>query len=121
MINGVLRLLETLAFTFIGPMVFPRIFGAHAWGGWELPFRWTMWPLSMGWAWLAVVFGAFGIVHIVLGWGLSERKTWARPLGLVLGFLALFRVPLGTALGIYTLWVLLPEPSRREYAQFAVA
>jgi hypothetical protein len=32
-----------------------------------------------------------------------------------MGFLALLRFPLGTALGTYTLWVLLPEPSGREY------
>ena len=121
MINGVLRLLETVAFTLIGPLLLPRIFGAHAWAGWDFPFRWSMWPFSMGLVWISVLFGAFGIVHLVLAWGLSERKTWARPLGLVVGFLALLRFPLGTALGIYTLWVLLPEPSRREYDQFAVA
>ena len=120
-INGVLRLLETFALTFIGPILLPRVFSSHAWAAWGDPFRWTMWPFSMGFAWLAVLFGAFGLVHLVLAWGLSERKTWARPLGLVVGFLALLRFPLGTALGIYTLWVLLPEPSRREYDQFAVA
>jgi hypothetical protein len=36
-------------------------------------------------------------------------------LGIVVGFLALLRMPFGTALGIYTLWVLLPESSGREY------
>jgi len=46
---------------------------------------------------------------LVLAWGLFEREPWARFLGLALGFLALLRFPLGTALGIYTLWVLLPE------------
>jgi len=121
MINGVIRLLEAFAFSFVGPVIFPRIFGGHAWGGWDFPLRWAMWPFSMGIAWIAVLFGAFGLVHLVLAWGLSERKTWARPLGLVIGFLALFRFPLGTARGIYTLWVLLPEASRREYEQFAVA
>ena len=120
-INGVLRLLETFAFTFVGPLLWPRILGAHSWSEWGFPFRWTVWPFSVGFAWLAVLFGAFGLVHLVLAWGLSERKTWARPLGLAVAALALFRFPLGTALGIYTLWVLLPEPSRQEYDQFAVA
>jgi hypothetical protein len=36
-----------------------------------------------------------------------------------LGFLGLVRFPLGTALGIYTLWVLLPEESCREYDRLA--
>jgi hypothetical protein len=40
-------------------------------------------------------------------------------LGVVIGFLALLRFPLGTALGIYTLWVLLPEESGREYDRLA--
>jgi hypothetical protein len=119
-INGALRLLETFAFTFIGPILLPRIFGTHSWFGGDFPFR-GFWPFSMGLAWISVLFGAFGLVHLVLAWGLSERKTWARPLGLIIGFLALLRFPLGTALGTYTLWVLLPEPSAREYAQMAVA
>jgi hypothetical protein len=37
--------------------------------------------------------------------------------GLVLGFLALLQIPMGTALGTYTIWVLLPESSRAEYEQ----
>jgi hypothetical protein len=42
-------------------------------------------------------------------------------LGIVLGFLVLIRIPFGTALGIYTLWVLLPESSAREYDAMAGA
>ena len=49
------------------------------------------------------------------GWGLLQRESWARILALVVGFLALLNVPLGTALGIYTLWVLLPGQSDQEY------
>ena len=40
----------------------------------------------------------------------------ARVLALVLGFVSLFtNIPFGTALGIYTMWVLLPADSEREY------
>lgn len=49
------------------------------------------------------------------GWGLLQREPWARMLTIVLSFLSLFNVPLGTALGIYGLWVLLPAESEREY------
>jgi len=66
-----------------------------------------------------VVLALFGVLHLVLAWGLFEREPWARFLGLVLGFLALLRFPLGTALGIYTLWVLLPETSGKEYDRLA--
>ena len=53
------------------------------------------------------------------GWGLLRRQPWARILTIVLSFLALFHIPLGTALGIYSLWVLLPAQSEREYEQAA--
>ena len=48
-----------------------------------------------------------------------RRQPWARVLGIVVGFLALIRIPFGTALGIYTIWVLLPESSAREYDAMA--
>jgi hypothetical protein len=40
---------------------------------------------------------------------------------LVLGFLVLVNVPIGTAIGIYTLWVLLPSQSEAEYRELSVA
>jgi hypothetical protein len=47
---------------------------------------------------------------------LLQREPWARTLAVVLGFVSLFfNVPFGTALGIYTLWVLLPAESDIEY------
>jgi hypothetical protein len=55
------------------------------------------------------------------GWGLLHRKPWARMLTIVLSFLALFNIPLGTALGIYSLWVLLPAESEREYERAALS
>jgi len=60
-----------------------------------------------------------GIASIVAGWGLLERAPWARILTVVLAFLALLRFPFGTALGIYSLVVLFPEPSRIEYERLA--
>ncbi len=55
------------------------------------------------------------ILGIIAGWGLLERKPWARALAIVFGCLALFSFPLGTALGIYTLWVLASSDSGRQY------
>ena len=117
-INGILRLLEVCTFTFIGHAILPGIFGPRHFGDFG-PFR--FFPFSFGMGWIAVTLAVFGLLHLTLAWGLYERKTWARPLGLVIGFLALLRFPLGTALGIYTIWVLLPEPSAREYQQIARA
>lgn len=72
--------------------------------------------LAFGAAWAAF----FGIVELVLAWGLNDRQPWARILAIVIGFLALLRPPVGTALGIYTLWVFLPASSAPEYDQMAL-
>ncbi len=62
---------------------------------------------------------AGGVLGIVTGWGLLERQSWARMLAIVLGCFSLVEMPLGTALGIYTLWVLLPAQSEQEYRQIS--
>ena len=62
-----------------------------------------------------IVMLAAAAVGLAAGWGLLERQPWARILALVLAFLNLLDLPFGTALGVYTLWVLLPAESEREY------
>jgi glucose uptake protein GlcU len=54
----------------------------------------------------------------IAGWGLLHREPWARLLTVVLGFLALIHIPFGTALGVYTLWVLLPAKAEEEYENY---
>ena len=60
-----------------------------------------------------------GALGFLAGWGLLQREHWGRTVALVVGFVSLFNVPLGTALGIYTLWVLLPTQSDDEYREMA--
>ena len=63
---------------------------------------------------------AGGVLGIAAGWGLLDRQAWARTLTIVLAcFALLLFVPFGTALGIYTLWVLLPAQSEEEYRQIS--
>jgi len=66
--------------------------------------------------WLVLVKAAIGFVA---GWGLLQHEEWARVFALVVGFVVTLNVPLGTALGIYTLWVLLPAKSEQEYRELA--
>ena len=68
-----------------------------------------------------MMLGASGILGLIAGWGLLNRQPWARTLAIVLGFFALFHFGVGTALGIYTLWVLLPAESAQEYQRTARA
>lgn len=54
-----------------------------------------------------ILFVALALPGVIAGYGLLKRKPWARVLTLVLGVLNLFSFPIGTAVGIYTLWILL--------------
>ncbi len=47
----------------------------------------------------------FSIPAIIGGIGLLNNKSWALTLLLVLGCFKLFSFPIGTAIGIYTIWV----------------
>ena len=120
MISGILRLMGIGWMMIVGKMFFPFMRG---WGGtvvWPVGGRWGLdIPFMGGLFSLGIVLAFFGVLHLALAWGLFEREPWARFLGLALGFLALLRFPFGTALGIYTLWVLLPEHSGHEYERLA--
>jgi len=56
-----------------------------------------------------------GTGGVCVGLGLMQRRPWARAAALILGVLAIFHPPFGTALGIYTLWVLLADEHGNEY------
>lgn len=51
-----------------------------------------------------------GIPKIIGGLGLQKRKEWARILLMIMSFLSLLNIPLGTALGIYSIiYLMKPE------------
>ncbi|HEV2963616.1 MAG TPA: hypothetical protein VG649_17445 [Candidatus Angelobacter sp.] len=56
-----------------------------------------------------------GIVGVAAGYGLIQRAPWARITTIVLAFIAMLNVPFGTALGIYTVWVLLSPGADTQY------
>lgn len=60
-----------------------------------------------------------GIGGIGVGLGLKQHQPWARIVAIILGVLALFHPPFGTALGVYTLWVLLADDGGHEYHYLA--
>ena len=69
---------------------------------------------------VAIFILAKACLGFIAGIGLLQQQHWARMVALVVAFLSLFNIPLGTALGIYTLWTLLPAESEREYEQLAM-
>jgi hypothetical protein len=65
---------------------------------------------------LAIIAIVWGVAHISVGLPLRRRRHWARLVALVLGALDLLLLPYGTALGCYTLWVLLNEEGKKLFA-----
>ena len=55
------------------------------------------------------------IPGIIAGIGLFKRKEWARILTLILSVLDLFNIPLGTAVGIYSIWALVQTDVVEEF------
>jgi len=67
---------------------------------------------------IAVFMAVLAAPGLLAGFGLLARKNWGRILAIILGCLHLLEVPIGTALGVYTLWVLTHEdvgPLFRSY------
>ncbi len=67
---------------------------------------------------IAMTVVASGLA-LLTGYALVTRKPWGRVLAIVVGILALLKIPFGTALGIYTLWVLASGVSGMEYDAIA--
>jgi len=68
---------------------------------------------------LCVVFLVSAALRFIAGWGLLKMQPWGRTFALVMAFLNLLHLPFGTALGIYTLFVLLPDAAGDEYRQMS--
>jgi hypothetical protein len=70
---------------------------------------------------VGLLMAGFAVLGVAAGWGLMTHQPWARMLAIVLGCISLIHLPFGTALGIYTLWVLLPAGTDTEYRSLAGA
>jgi zinc-ribbon domain len=68
---------------------------------------------------VGILFLIKAALCFLAGIGLLQRQSWGRVLAIVLGFVSLVHVPFGTALGIYTIWVLLSANAEERYARLA--
>ncbi len=53
--------------------------------------------------------------EIIGGIGLLERRGWGRILVIIISCLNLIEIPFGTAIGIYSLWVLLHDETVQHF------
>lgn len=100
-ISGSLQILGMLFVSAFISMIIPFIMdeaGQEA----QWVFVWIV-PFIRIIAIIIILF--FSIPSIIGGVGLLNNKGWSLTLLLVLGCFKLFSFPIGTAIGIYTIWV----------------
>ncbi len=61
---------------------------------------------------LMLLFIALAIPSVLAGIGVLLRREWGRIMALVVGILSLIDVPIGTAIGVYSIWVLMNDETR---------
>ncbi|MBV9760880.1 MAG: hypothetical protein JO340_09980 [Acidobacteriaceae bacterium] len=64
---------------------------------------------------LAVFLFVLSVPSIIGGWGMLKFRPWARVLMIIVSVLNLLHFPIGTALGVYGLIVLLNDETRRLF------
>jgi len=105
LLGGLYLILSSLF--LIGAVV---AFFALAGGGWISGDETAITLLTTIASVVAGILVLIALPGMLCGWGLLRYRPWARTLGLVLGILNLINFPFGTALGVYTLWVMMqPE------------
>jgi hypothetical protein len=76
-----------------------------------------MWfgPALLQFVWIFLVLRA--ALAIAAGWGLMEHTQWGRMVAIIAAIFSLLKFPFGTALGIWTLVVLLGYQNSSLYDQ----
>ncbi len=110
--GGLSLLLSAGGLLFAGHMM-------NGFGPWSHgPWGGAPWFFGPGWLHFALAFVVIrAALAFVAGWGLMERTPWGRIVAIVAGFLCLLKIPLGTALGIWTLVTLLGYRNATLYDQ----
>lgn len=102
---GWLYIIGHLIFLVVGAFVFVLLTSIGAISGDSD----AMVVLSLVATFVAALLSLLALPGIAAGIGLLKRRAWGRILSIVVGILGLANVPVGTMVGIYTLWVLLQE------------
>jgi hypothetical protein len=89
-------------------------FNHSPWGDNSIPPMWLA-PIILQFAW--VFLAGRTCLALAAGWGLMERAPWGRVVAIVAAFLSLLKFPFGTALGIWTLVMLMGYRNTTLYDQ----
>lgn len=66
---------------------------------------------------LLLLLVALAIPSIIAGIGVLLRREWGRIMALVVGIISLIDIPIGTAVGVYSIWLLMNDDTRILFGQ----
>src|ERR1043165_8229029 len=61
------------------------------------------WAMAIGAVAFLILFLVVGLLPLMVGYGFRKHARWVKPLGTVVAIISLVNIPIGTALGIYTI------------------
>jgi hypothetical protein len=64
---------------------------------------------------LPVVMGVLSVLGLIGGIGLLAYKGWARIIVIVVSALGCLNIPIGTLVGVYSIWVLMQDDTIRLF------
>ncbi len=109
-ISGALEILMLVFISALLSAVFPVIFD-HA----DVDDQWVLvWIVPFISTLATIIILLISIPSIIGGLGMLYQKKWALTLVLILGCFKLFSFPVGTALGVYTIWVYTDDHRRNR-------
>lgn len=102
--------------TFAHALLLGR-FGPWMQGPWAEGAFPPLWfgPALVHFLWIAILLRV--CLAVAAGWGLMEHAQWGRIVAIVVAILSLLRFPFGTAMGIWTLIMLLGYRNATLYEQ----
>jgi hypothetical protein len=62
-----------------------------------------------------ILFLVVGLLPLIVGYGFRRRARWVKPMGTLVAVLSLVNIPIGTALGIYTMKFFRSDAGRMLY------
>jgi hypothetical protein len=74
----------------------------------DVPAILTLLPVGFG-LFICLMIAVGTVPSLVAGYGLLQKRRWARVWALVAGILNLPCLPVGTGVGIYAIWVFLQD------------
>jgi hypothetical protein len=108
-VTGILLLFGMMVASFFISLIIPWLADSAGDGQWV--FTWLV-PVFRTIAIMICVFIA--LPSLIAGWGLLNGRAWAMTLALIVGCLRLFSFPIGTAIGIYTIWVYVEDGRQKQ-------